>query len=131
MHDSDHYADPERFDGFRFAQESNRGQTSTASRFIDTRPDWLIWGYGNTTWWVLGLTSAFQRQAYALYHSPGRFYASAVLRLLLCHIVSNFDISLLNPNAGRTMTWRSAIVPRSSTIIVLRPHAQPDGGAAG
>ncbi|KAI4141695.1 MAG: hypothetical protein L6R39_005229 [Caloplaca ligustica] len=112
MHDSDRYADPERFDGFRFVRARHAGQEGQSNRFTDTKPDWLIWGYGNTT-------------------CPGRFYASAVLRLLLRHVISNFDINLLNAKASRTRTWRSAIVPCSSTIMVLRRRAQDENGPAG
>lgn len=52
MHDSDRYADPERFDGFRFVRARHAGQEGQSNRFTDTKPDWLIWGYGNTTWCV-------------------------------------------------------------------------------
>ena len=50
MHDSDHYPDPEAFDAFRFAGKRANGQRPESSRFTDAKPDWLIWGYGNTTW---------------------------------------------------------------------------------
>ncbi|KAL8976697.1 MAG: hypothetical protein Q9205_007354, partial [Flavoplaca limonia] len=96
MHDSDHYSDPEAFDAFRFARKRPNGQSQELRRFTDVKPDWLIWGYGNTT-------------------CPGRFYASAVLRLLLCHVLANFDMQLLDKGATRTMTWRSRI--RSEIVL--------------
>ncbi|KAL8992990.1 MAG: hypothetical protein Q9169_006680 [Polycauliona sp. 2 TL-2023] len=105
MHDSDHYSDPEAFDAFRFARTRPNGQNQESSRFTDAKPDWLIWGYGKTT-------------------CPGRFYASAVLRLLLCHVLENFDVQLLDQTAKRAMTWRSAIIPCSSTTIVVRPRVK-------
>ncbi|KAL9038664.1 MAG: hypothetical protein Q9180_002997, partial [Flavoplaca navasiana] len=52
MHDSDHYSDPEAFDAFRFARKRPDGQSQELRRFTDVKPDWLIWGYGNTTWCV-------------------------------------------------------------------------------
>lgn len=50
MHDTAHYPDPETFDAFRFARKRPNGQRPESSRFTDAKPDWLIWGYGNTTW---------------------------------------------------------------------------------
>ncbi|KAL8650624.1 MAG: hypothetical protein Q9226_005063 [Calogaya cf. arnoldii] len=50
MHDSDHYSDPETFDAFRFAGKRPNGRSQESSRFTDAKADWLIWGYGNTTW---------------------------------------------------------------------------------
>ncbi|KAL8786218.1 MAG: hypothetical protein Q9213_002907 [Squamulea squamosa] len=66
MHDSDRYADPETFDAFRFARERPNGQKQTASRFTDAKPDWLIWGYGNTTWCAMPCLSFIHTRKYLL-----------------------------------------------------------------
>lgn len=133
MHDSNHYSDPEAFDAFRFARKRPNGKSQESSRFTDSKADWLIWGYGNTTWCALSYLSFvhnIDRGADRCLTSPGRFYASAVLRLLLCHVLAKFDVQLLDKRATRTMTWRSAIVPCSNTTIVVRPRLEKSANSA-
>ncbi|UKZ76612.1 hypothetical protein TrVFT333_004319 [Trichoderma virens FT-333] len=98
------------FDGFRFARANVQLQQhrqsadvpdQRESKFTDISPDWPIWGIGNAA-------------------CPGRFYASLVTKLILIHILEDWECKMPDPEAPRSMTWRSSIVPRSSTIIMLR-----------
>lgn len=52
--------------------------------------------------------------------SPGRFYASVALKMLVAHVLKEFDFNLLSTKAPRSFSWRSAIIPRSSTVIQMR-----------
>lgn len=54
--------------------------------------------------------------------SAGRYYASTVLKLVLSHVLLNYDCELLNKEGARTMWWRSAIVPLSTTVVTFRPR---------
>ncbi|QYS95719.1 hypothetical protein H0G86_002994 [Trichoderma simmonsii] len=110
MQDSTRYRDPQTFDGFRFAHDNaqhQRHKQSTEisgqkeSKFTDATLDWPIWGLGNAA-------------------CPGRFYASLVTKLILIRVLEDWECKLLEPEAPRSMTWRSSIVPRSSTIIMFR-----------
>ncbi|EHK23856.1 uncharacterized protein TRIVIDRAFT_200187 [Trichoderma virens Gv29-8] len=110
MQDNTRYRDPQIFDGFRFARANVQLQQhrqsadvpdQRESKFTDTSPDWPIWGIGNAA-------------------CPGRFYASLVTKLILIHILEDWECKMPDPEAPRSMTWRSSIVPRSSTIIMLR-----------
>lgn len=51
--------------------------------------------------------------------SPGRYYASYALKLILAHILMRYDFELMDvSNAGtQSFSWRSAMVPRSSTAL--------------
>ena len=54
--------------------------------------------------------------------SPGRFYSSIALKLMLAHVLLNYDCHLADKAALRTFSWRSAIIPRSSTMLLMRPR---------
>ncbi|KAL7938508.1 cytochrome P450 [Trichoderma chlorosporum] len=110
MQDSTRYRDAQTFDGFRFARANAQLQQQKesidipeqkASKFTDASPDWPIWGFGNAA-------------------CPGRFYASLVTKLILIRIVQDWECKMPNPEEPRSRTWRSSIVPRSSTIIMFR-----------
>lgn len=53
--------------------------------------------------------------------SPGRFYASAVMKVILGQMILNYDCELLNPNEKRLFTWRSTILPKPSAKVVFTP----------
>ncbi|KAL7955519.1 cytochrome P450 [Trichoderma compactum] len=110
MQDSTRYRDPHTFDGFRFALDNAQLQQKKQpvnmpdqkeSKFTDATLDWPIWGLGNAA-------------------CPGRFYASLVTKLVLIRILEDWECKILDPEAPRSLTWRSSIVPRSSTIIMFR-----------
>ncbi|KAL6820465.1 cytochrome P450 [Trichoderma sp. SZMC 28015] len=110
MQDGTRYRDPQTFDGFRFAHDNAQHQQhkqstdipgQKESKFTDATLDWPIWGLGNAA-------------------CPGRFYASLVTKLILIRILEDWECKILEPEAPKSMTWRSSIVPRSSTIIMFR-----------
>ncbi|KAF2796015.1 cytochrome P450 [Melanomma pulvis-pyrius CBS 109.77] len=90
--DSQHYSNPDEFNPFRFVG---------SSRLTDAKYPWMLWGLSRAV-------------------CPGRFYTSAVLKVLLTHILVKFDVSLENPEAKRSFSWRTAIVPRGSTRVLFR-----------
>ncbi|KAK4077104.1 uncharacterized protein Triagg1_4071 [Trichoderma aggressivum f. europaeum] len=110
MQDGTRYRDPQTFDGFRFAHDNAQHQQhkrptdmpeQKESNFTDANLDWPIWGLGNAA-------------------CPGRFYASLVTKLILIRILEDWECKIPDVEAPRSMTWRSSIVPRSSTIIMFR-----------
>jgi hypothetical protein len=50
---SEHYANPEAFDGFRFVKRAAAGAKD--SRLVDLSPDYLVFGMGAHAWYVLFL----------------------------------------------------------------------------
>ncbi|EGR47351.1 uncharacterized protein TRIREDRAFT_109147 [Trichoderma reesei QM6a] len=107
MQDSARYADANRFDSFRFASQNAllRQQQQSAdvpgqkeSKLTDASPDWPIW-----------------ESEIPL----GRFYASLVTKLVVIRILEDWECKMLDPDAPRYRTWRSSIVPRSSTIVMF------------
>lgn len=61
MADPSRYADPTKFDGFRFVKANHLLQAGQASKdvpdslpstFTTATPEWPIWGLGKTAWYV-------------------------------------------------------------------------------
>ncbi|KAK1919471.1 hypothetical protein P3342_001763 [Pyrenophora teres f. teres] len=55
---------------------------------------------------------------------PGRFYASAVMKVILGQVILNYDCQLVDPTARRLFTWRSTILPKPSAKVVFTPIGQ-------
>jgi hypothetical protein len=56
-------------------------------------------------------------------HSPGRYYASAVMKVILGQIIMGYDSKLVDPTAQRWWTWRSSMLPMEKTIVVFTPRS--------
>jgi hypothetical protein len=52
--------------------------------------------------------------------SPGRFYIAVVIKTALAHMLREYDFRLADEGAPRTFSWRTTIVPRSSTKLLIR-----------
>lgn len=52
--------------------------------------------------------------------SPGRYYAAAVMKVILAQIIMNYDFDLVQPEAPRWMSWRSTTLPRHATLVAFR-----------
>lgn len=110
MIDAKRYCNPETFDGHRFlhANESlRRGEASpnvpdkVATCLTDTSFDWPIWGVGSMT-------------------CPGRWFASMVMKLLLCEVLENYDVVMPDTETSRLFSWRTYIFPKESTLVSFR-----------
>ena len=53
--------------------------------------------------------------------SPGRYYAAAVMKVILGQIIMNYDCELADPKAPRLWTWRSTILPKAKTLAIFTP----------
>ncbi|KAJ5389974.1 Cytochrome P450 [Penicillium cataractarum] len=71
QHSSTVYTDPETFDGFRFAKRAATGASNT--KLVDLSPEYLVFGMG-------------------VHACPGRWMASALMKLVLGHLLIHFDV---------------------------------------
>jgi cytochrome P450 len=73
------YEDPTRFDGFRFVKMKERvdldGHFNKKFDLVTINPDFVGFGQGR-------------------HACPGRFFAAAAVKLMLAHIVTNYDVKL-------------------------------------
>ncbi|KAJ5468154.1 Cytochrome P450 [Penicillium sp. IBT 31633x] len=99
---SEHYVNPDSFDGFRFIKRAAAGAKN--SRLVDLSPGYLVFGMG----------------AHAC---PGRWMASALLKLAFAHILSHYDILLPDsasvPLTG-SLSFEEFYVPNFGLAITLR-----------
>ena len=57
-------------------------------------------------------------------NSPGRFYAAALAKLVIAHLVDEYDFHLVNPEAPRWFTWRTCRIPREDVMVVFTPRKE-------
>ncbi|KAL4919864.1 cytochrome P450 [Aspergillus aurantiobrunneus] len=91
------YPDPEQFDGSRFL---NGRSKDAASKFADVSEHHLMWGYGSLA-------------------CPGRHHAEFILKLVVAHILSNYDLRLADPEARRWWSWEDFTMPYQSTRVLF------------
>ena len=106
MRDPQIYVEPDTFNGFRFVStgnDNNEGkfECSSSTSFTKADAEFPFWGLGSHT-------------------CPGRFYASAAIKLLMAHVLLNYDVKFANEQQKRTFSWRTAIVPVSTVAILFR-----------
>ncbi|KAI2618907.1 cytochrome P450 [Hypoxylon sp. NC1633] len=114
MQSAENYPSPLEFNGFRFvnpeyldaATRSHTGTTflqPSPSRLVDVSNAWHVWGTGRMA-------------------CPGRYYATAVMKVMLAQIVLNYDCELVDKDASRWFTWRSTMLPKKGTMVVFTPR---------
>ena len=54
--------------------------------------------------------------------SPGRFYASTATKLIMSHILMNYDASFVKPEKEVAAIWRSYVLPRRDTLVRFTPR---------
>lgn len=110
MMDSSKYHNPHEFDGFRFARANNglrQGQRSldtsdkVETKLSDATHEWSAWGIDPAA-------------------CPGRWYAALIIKLIVVHVLVNWDCELLDEKAPRSMTWRTNCFPREDTRVSFR-----------
>jgi len=78
-HDPEVFGDPSKFDGLRFVKMKDRavvaGHPDKKFDIVTTSPNSLNFGYGRTA-------------------CPGRFLASADLKMMLAYVVTTYDVKL-------------------------------------
>ncbi|KAJ5921356.1 Cytochrome P450 [Penicillium verhagenii] len=95
------YIDPGVFDGFRFAKAAAAGASGT--KLVDLSPDYLVFGMG-------------------VHACPGRWMASALMKLALAHLLLQFDIlpsSEREPLTG-SLSFEEFYVPNFGLKVRLR-----------
>ncbi|KAJ5109744.1 hypothetical protein N7532_002389 [Penicillium argentinense] len=89
MMDSSVWSDGDKFDGYRFfnlRQKSDKA-AQASHYYVTTSPEQIAFGHGN--------------QACA-----GRFFASYLIKIILCHILLKYDFSVKAPEEGRSRIAR-------------------------
>ncbi|KAI2466919.1 cytochrome P450 [Annulohypoxylon bovei var. microspora] len=115
MKDAIYYPEPLEFNGFRFASATDIKEVSSEymfkfvqpspSKLADVDNTWHVWGTGRMS-------------------CPGRYYAAAVMKVILGQIIMNYDCELVDTEASRWFTWRSSMLPKKHTMVIFTPRQQ-------
>jgi cytochrome P450 len=83
--DPELYPSPNDFDGFRYYEKRKvaSGDAAYKNQFTSTSPEQMHFGFG--------------RQA-----CPGRFFASAVIKAIVMHLLEEFDLLIRRRGGPRT-----------------------------
>jgi len=82
--DASIWPDGDRFDGYRFFnihQKEDPSSRKVSYNFTSTSPDHFGFGHGSQA-------------------CPGRFFASYMQKILLCHVLMRYDVSVTIPDEG-------------------------------
>ena len=95
------YEDPETFDPFRFVKMRERN-TSKKFDMVSTSCDSLAFGHG-------------------IHACPGRYFAASELKLMLAHLVVNYDVRLENEGVRPADMWvATSCVPNPTAEVLFR-----------
>ncbi|KAI1822652.1 cytochrome P450 [Xylaria intraflava] len=111
MQNAEFYPEALAFNGFRFVDQSRVGIASGNFKFLQPKPSkltdvdntWHVWGTGRMA-------------------CPGRFYAVAVMKVIMGQIILNYDCDLPDKKESRYLSWRSTVLPKHKTVVVLTPR---------
>jgi cytochrome P450 len=103
-HDPENYPDPERFDGYRFYNLRNKkeGVTSQYHQFVTSNKTSLNFGYGK-------------------HACPGRFFASAEIKMILAYMLMSFDFEFEGGERPRNLVKGDSVSesPLSTVLFVI------------
>ncbi|KAF2112542.1 cytochrome P450 [Lophiotrema nucula] len=92
LQDPNTYPRPEHFDPYRKLYQ--------ARRFTDVSPEWPIWGVPKLA-------------------CPGKHHVLVVMKLLLIHVVSNYEVDSVAGKSGK-VDWWEARLPNSKARLMMR-----------
>jgi Cytochrome P450 len=96
------YSDALKFDPFRFVKLKEQDNTGRRFNLVTTGVDSLGFGHGR-------------------HACPGRFFAACVLKLMLAHVVMNYDVKLENEGVRPKDMWLvTSCLPNLDAKVLFR-----------
>ncbi|KAK2867855.1 hypothetical protein FQN49_003401 [Arthroderma sp. PD_2] len=100
------WANPETFDGFRFAKLRDEAGAEHRHQFATAGPDSLSFGYGPQA-------------------CPGRFFASNEIKVLLAHLLLNYDFKL-EGDRPQNIIHELTVMPNRGVNVLFKKRAQAE-----
>ncbi|KAM5472033.1 hypothetical protein MferCBS49748_001481 [Microsporum ferrugineum] len=102
MRDENIWPDGKEFKGFRFVDEEG---DASESRFTHPSHEFPFWG--------------------SIKHAcPARFYVSVVIKMVLSHLILDYEFKLENPTAAPFLTFGKVRVPSPFMTILVRNRSR-------
>ena len=101
------YPDAYEFDGFRFEKLRERDSmdiddSGPRYQLAATSTDYLPWGYGK-------------------HACPGRFFAALEMKLIIAHLILNYDVRLEQPGVRPTdFVFEANCMPNAQARVLLK-----------
>ncbi|KJZ80345.1 hypothetical protein HIM_00195 [Hirsutella minnesotensis 3608] len=99
--DSEVYPDPLRFDGYRFHNLRQEAGHEGQYQLVSATEQHMGFGYGK-------------------HACPGRFFAAAEIKSVLCHMLVKYDLKLQDGPAPRMLTQGMHFYPDPTATILVR-----------
>ncbi|KIL63125.1 hypothetical protein M378DRAFT_164814 [Amanita muscaria Koide BX008] len=105
--DANDYTDPSVFDGFRFEKRREQAGEDTKHQLVSLGTDYVLFGLGR-------------------HACPGRFFAANELKVMLAHVVMNYDVKMAD-GKGRPENWQFGIhrAPDTTAQMLFRKRRAP------
>ena len=134
--DENYYEDPTVFKPWRFlgtrAEEGNKYDSNpwkegkdadTKQHFVSTSSNYLAFGHGKHAWYDMFIFSVPQREIYSLLsiysYSPGRFFAVTELKIMMAHILLNYDIKFEDGTQSPENLWHATTITPDPNVKLL------------
>lgn len=89
------------------------------TKLTDLDMTYHVWGTGRMAWYVLVCARTSNKHQHLL--SPGRFYAAAVMKVILGQILINYNCEFAELGGKRLFSWRSTILPKPNLKVIFTP----------
>ncbi|KAF8639979.1 hypothetical protein AX17_001225 [Amanita inopinata Kibby_2008] len=100
--DAENYRDPGTFDGFRFANMREQEGEGVKHQMVSLDLDYLLFGHG-------------------CHACPGRFFAVTELKVMLAHILLNYDVKMADDGVRPATKWfGSSAMPDPCAEVLFR-----------
>lgn len=103
MRDEKFFHRADVFDGRRFLPKLGEAFDASKAGLSHSSDDWLLWGVSRLT-------------------CPGKFYSTAVLKLVFAELLTGYDCELEGFKGERAFMWRGTLVPKPSITLKIRPR---------
>ncbi|KAF7347450.1 Ent-kaurene oxidase [Mycena venus] len=99
------YPEPEKFDCFRFSKLREMEESDVKHGFTTVEKNFVPFGLGR-------------------HACPGRFFASMELKVMLAHMLLNYDVSLPDgaKEAPKAMRFNTGVMPDVKAYLVITPR---------
>lgn len=105
MMDSSFWTNGENYDGYRFYNLRRASTTGHSFEFSTTSPNHIGFGHGNQA-------------------CPGRFFATTMIKIILCHVLLKYDINVVEPVEGRTKSLGVSLTMRADVMVNLKRRTE-------
>ncbi|ESZ90117.1 putative cytochrome P450 [Sclerotinia borealis F-4128] len=102
MLDPKYDPNPAEFDGFRFVQVRDNLAPESYTRL--SHPSYIFPFWGSVA-----------------HACPGRFYATMMVKMMVAHVLMNYDMKLVDEKASPTFSWGTNVVPNPWMRILIKP----------